>query len=103
MANRNLVYRTKKMRYNWIPQINFNINFNEPEEEKEEIEEMLNEQVYTDEYEDLVIFFYKIRKNAKRKLELSIRNNKDKINELPDNEKELLMEHIRDRFFKKKV
>lgn len=57
------------------------------------------EAVCSDEYRDLLNTFTKLRKGAKRKLEVLIKKNKNTINTLSEGEKDDLMEFISNKFF----
>ena len=101
MPNRfNLLYRTNKIRTKHIPQINFDIFY---EEEKEEVisEEEIIEEIVITNLDVLMEELKKIRSNAKRKLEIWIRQNRELINDMSNDDKGELMNFIDCKYFNK--
>jgi len=122
MPSGNLKYRKNKLIYRFIPQITFNKLKEELADiiEEEEIKEDLlivdtdddletTEEVEVEEIDsstltlnDLKMELLKIRKNAKRKLEVWIKSNRMRINiELNGLDKTELMNHIELKYFNK--
>lgn len=111
MTKRTLIYRKNKLLYKFIPEIDYysstpleiqpniveDIEIIDEDVKEEPIEE--KEEQYSEEYRTLLMTFSKMRKNAKRKLEITIRREKDNINELNDDEKKLLLSFIDSKFF----
>ena len=122
MPSHNLRYRRNKITYRFIPQITFNrlkeelAGITEEEENKEIEEDILiidtddeletTEEIVLDSstmtLTDLKLELTKIRKNAKRKLEVWIKSNRMRINmELNGLDKTDLLEHIEMKYYNK--
>ena len=121
MPSYNLRYRKNKIIYRFIPQITFDRLKEEleykPEEPEEDLllidtdEETLEEESIEDEVildsstmtlTDLKMELTKIRKNAKRKLEVWIKANRMRINmELNGLDKTDLLQHIEIKYYNK--
>ncbi len=116
MPSYNLRYRRDKIIYRFIPQITFDnlkkeLEYRPDEEEEdlliidtdeetEEEEEELDSSTMT--LTDLKIELTKIRKNAKRKLEVWIKSNRMRINiELNGLDKTDLLQHIETKYYTK--
>ena len=106
-APHKLKYSCNKVRNGWKPIIRFDI-WDEPEEVIEEIREDL---VIRDEEEkieedamvrELVDALTKIRKNAKRKLEIFVKTRREDIYNLTDEDRETVMRVIKERFYPRK-
>ena len=115
MPSLNLLYRRNKIRFNFIPQITFNNDDKEIREEKYDEEEIPEEEELEDLEtleDDLEKFnssyklygmfiedLSKIKKTHKRKLELWVKKNKDKINILEKTDLSNLMAIIEDKYY----
>lgn len=103
-------YRQNKIRYGFTPQIRYDIEEHVKEVYEEEYESEPEDMVIIDEEEKteedmlslLVDEVSKIRKNAKRKLEMWIRAKKVEVNSLDERDKSRLLDFIEERFYKKK-
>jgi len=112
MSNRNLMYRLDKLRYRFLPQIQYNTpEESEESEESEEYEEETDEKSETPP-EDFISTqlrisieheLLSIRKNATVQLSLYFKRNKDRINDLIDEDKDQLMIFVEERYYKKKI
>ena len=118
MPSYNLRWRKNKVHFNFIPQIKFNMLDDVEEEKIEELEEEEEEELVeiveiVEEVEpldfngsammldELIGELKKIRKNAKRKLEVWIKENRSHINGLEDDYKTELFNFIRVKYYKK--
>jgi len=106
MPNFNLSYRTDRLMPNWEkPSISYFVEVVEDEELDDIEEEVIESEEDIEEYGDiateLIDDLGKIKKRAKRQLELYIRTNKDKINILGESNKERVLDFVRRRFFDK--
>jgi len=100
--NRNLSYRLDKIRFRWMPQIQYDLGSIEEEESESEEEKSDEPSEEFISQQDLISIKYelnKIKKRSKRQLEIYIKVNKERINDLEDGDREELMGFIQERYY----
>ena len=107
------MYRKNKVMTNFIKPITYppvldSLLDSSSEEEKEIVEEIVEEDDINEELSDskammnnLLLDLTKIRRNAKRKLERWVKDNKGYINDLQHEDKTEILHYIGERYYKK--
>ena len=114
MPSYNLRYRQNKVITRFIRPITYpplldSLLESSSEEEKDEVKEIEEEDDINEELSDskamlnnLLLDLTKIRRNAKRKLERWVKDNKGYINDLQHDDKTEILHYIGERYYKKK-